>query len=106
MYNTQDPTVIYETFWKDLVENLDGTINKDRLIRELSDYYWLISSVSLVYDHVTGGRISKPNTLPEEVIAKADDYTRKLFDEELKYHYKVWEDEEEYLKNEIESIDK
>ena len=106
MYNTQDPTVIYETFWKDLVENLDGTINKDRLIRELSDYYWLISSVSLVYDHVTGGKISKPNTLPETVIVEADDYMRKLFDEELEYHYKVWEDEEEYLKNEIESIEK
>jgi len=83
MYNTEDPTEIYETFWKDLVENLDGTINKDRLIRELSDYYWLLSSVSLVYDHVTGGRISKPNTLPEEVIVEADDYMRKLFDEEL-----------------------
>lgn len=103
MYNTNDPTEIYETFWKDLVENLDGTINKDRLIRELSDYYWLISSVSLVYDHVTGGRISKPNTLPETVIVEADDYMRKLFDEELEELERI---REEDLQIEIETMDK
>lgn len=103
MYNIDDPTEIYETFWKDLVENLDGTINKDRLIRELSDYYWLLGSVSLVYDHVTGGKISKPNTLPETVIVEADGYMRKLFDEGLEELGRI---REEDLQIEVEMMDK
>lgn len=39
--------------------------------------------VSLVYDHITRGRISKANTLASEVISVADDVSRQDCDEEL-----------------------
>ena len=68
----QDYERSYEEFWKDLIENEDGTLNKDRLKRELHDYRMIIENASKIYDHVTAGRFSKPNALAEDVIAEAD----------------------------------
>ena len=61
----------YEEFWKDLVE-VDGKIDKDKVMRELSDYRFMLEQVPKVYDHVSGGRISKPNTYAFEVIGQHD----------------------------------
>ena len=44
------------------------------LARELSDYKMVIDHCTAVYCHVTRGRVSKPQTLPGEVIAIADDF--------------------------------
>ncbi len=35
----------YEDFWKAIIENEDGSINKDQLMRELSDFSVLIGNV-------------------------------------------------------------
>lgn len=64
---------VYDEFWKELVENEDGTLNKEAIQNELYDFKFLIEQVPLVYDNVTGGRISKPNTYASEVINAADD---------------------------------
>jgi len=40
---------------------------------DLADLNMLIDHLSRTYDHFTEGRISKPNTKPEEVFAIADD---------------------------------
>lgn len=63
----------FEEDWKDLVCYPDGMLDKDKVMRELSDYSFLLESVPKVYCHITGGKISKPNTLPGVVIAEADD---------------------------------
>jgi len=63
----------FEEDWKELVCNEDGTLNMDKVMRELYDYSFLLASVPKVYCHITGGKISKPNTLPGVVIAEADD---------------------------------
>ena len=47
---------------------------------DLSDLFMIMHNVSLVYQHVTGGRISKPNTLAEAVIAEADDRCTEAID--------------------------
>jgi hypothetical protein len=39
---------------------------------ELADYGVVLKHCSEVYDYLSGGRISKPNTLPSEVIALAE----------------------------------
>jgi len=64
----------YETFWKRVVENPDGSLNKIQVIKELSDFLGVIDNVPLVYDHVTGGSVSKPNTYAYEVNALHDQY--------------------------------
>src|ERR1700712_1031000 len=49
----------------------------------------LIDHLSRTYDHFSGGRISKPLTLPEEVFAIADDLATK----ELEDRISEWQDE-------------
>lgn len=63
---------VYEEYWKDLVET-DGQLDKDKVMRELADYYFMLEQVPKVYMHVSGGRISKPNTYAFEVIQQHDE---------------------------------
>ena len=57
----------YEEFWKEIVEE-SGVLDKDKVMRELSDYSFVLEQVPLVYCAVTGSRVSKPNTYAFEVI--------------------------------------
>lgn len=68
-----DPQRIYAEFWKDLVEHPDGTLNRDVVMRELSDFHEVMEQVSIAYCAVTGGRISKPNTAAHHVIGEVNE---------------------------------
>ena len=57
----------YEEFWKDIVENEDGTLNKDQVMRELSDYLMVMDNCARAYCTMTKQRISKQNTMFFEV---------------------------------------
>lgn len=52
----------YEEFWKEIVENDDGTLNKDQIMRELSDYLMIINNCESAYSEMTEGNVSKANT--------------------------------------------
>ena len=56
-----------EDFWKDIVENEDGTLNKDQVMRELSDYSMVMDNCAKAYCLMTHQRISKQNTMFFEV---------------------------------------
>lgn len=70
----------FEEFWRDIVAHPDGTLDEDAVKRELHDYHNMLHNVPLVYDHVTNGLISKPNTLAHEVINAFDDYVMSQVD--------------------------
>lgn len=57
----------YEEFWKNIVENEDGTLNKDQVMRELADYSMVMDNCARAYYTMTQGRISKQNTMFFEV---------------------------------------
>ena len=57
---------VYNNFWKGIVENEDGTINKDQLMRELSDFKAILSEVPKVYCEVAN--LSKPLTDSQVII--------------------------------------
>lgn len=78
------PEENWKEFWKDLCTNKDGSINLEAIKNELSDYSFLLDQVPLVYDSVTGGRISKPNTYAFEVIAQADERWNEGYDQGYK----------------------
>lgn len=59
-------------FWDKIILRKDGTVNMTQLYRELSDFSFMMEQVPLVYCHVTGGILSKPNYYAKEVIALAD----------------------------------
>jgi len=73
----------YEEFWKQLVENPDGTINMEKLMNELSDYSALMDNANKVYYAVTGGRLSKPGTDPQVVIDLAEERTQEAIQEAI-----------------------
>ncbi len=58
---------VYEKHWKDIVENQDGSLNKDQIMRELADYNVMLNNVPKVYMEVAN--LSKPLTKPEAVIS-------------------------------------
>lgn len=60
------PEECYEDFWRPalgLVPRIEDVKN------ELYDYHGIIKDLPLLYDTITGGRISKANTKISEVIA-------------------------------------
>ena len=63
----------YNEFWKDIIEDEKGDIDKEKLMKELSDFSRLIANAGKVYCHVTNGNISNVLTDADVVIAVADD---------------------------------
>lgn len=80
----------WESFWKPIVSNEDGTINIEQVKKELADFSFVMEQVPKVYCHITGDRMSKVMYRAEDVIRVADDY----FNEQLK----------EALKDELEDL--
>lgn len=64
--------VAFEKTWRSIVMPA-GHWDHDLVMRELYDYGMLLDNVPLVYDHVTRGAVSKPNTIAADVIAMADE---------------------------------
>lgn len=60
-------------FWRDIIAPR-GQLDAAAVAVELHDYRVVLHEVALVYCHVTGGRISKPNTLAAHVIAEVEEY--------------------------------
>ena len=64
--------VDYDENWKDILE-IDGKIDMEQLVRELSDYTTLMENVNKVYCHITNNSMSKPGYDAQTIIACADD---------------------------------
>ncbi|MFD0902358.1 hypothetical protein [Actinomadura sediminis] len=63
----------YNDFWREIVENPDGTLNRDQVMRELYDYRVVMEEVSKAYGEVTGGLLSKPNTAAHHIVAAVEE---------------------------------
>jgi hypothetical protein len=72
----------YDNFWKPIVET-NGKLDLDKVMRELHDYHFLMGEVPKVYGHVSGDKISKPNTHAFEVINAHDEQRKKDIEEAL-----------------------
>ena len=68
-------------FWSNWVYP-DGA-TAEQVQNELDDFHMVIGNVSKVYDHITKGRIFKPNTIAEDVISVAEDVLQEIILEEL-----------------------
>lgn len=69
---------VYERFWKPILER-DGEIDIQKLKKELFDFKMIMRNVSIVYDEITGGKISYPDTNAEAVIDAAEDHYYWLY---------------------------
>ena len=59
---------VYREFWKDIVENEDGTLNVEQVKKELADYSMVMDNCSSAYEEMSGSLITKPNTYFSEVL--------------------------------------
>jgi hypothetical protein len=67
-------------FWRDIFPN---GMSVDDVLKELADLETIGGEVSKVYCHVTGGRLSKPNTSASAVIGEADAVREREIEEAL-----------------------
>jgi hypothetical protein len=73
----------FQTFWKPIICP-NGELDLEQVKKELFDYHNIMMEVSKVDDEITGGRISKPNTRADAVIAVYEDRVNELIEEALK----------------------
>lgn len=78
-----DYEITYDSDWKQIIEE-GGVFNVDQIKRELHDFSFLMEQASKVYDHVTGGKLSKTTYTAQTVTTEADDYLNTLCDEAVK----------------------
>lgn len=69
----------YEEFWKEIVELPDGSLDKEQVMKELSDYSMLIKHLTKIYTLASGNKVSYTTTLPDVVY--------EFFQEELSDRY-------------------
>ena len=74
-----------EKFWASIVAP-DGELIVEQVMRARADYSALVSRVSKVYMHITGGRMSKTSYTAEGVIEVADEYIERLIAEAIADH--------------------
>jgi hypothetical protein len=70
-----------DEFWAKLVYPEGAT--PEQIRAELQDFHFIMGECAKVYMHVTGGRISKPNTYAFEVISVADERVQDAVDEAM-----------------------
>ena len=70
----------YNEFWKEIVENKDGTINKDQLMKELHDFSYLIHNLGKLYCRISGGITSKPMTNINVILNLYEDALEEQYD--------------------------
>ena len=79
----QDYEKTYDEFWKEIIEK-NGVVDIEQVKKELHDYHFILGEVPKVYCHVTGSRVSKPNTFASDVISEADEYTNEMIEQHEK----------------------
>ncbi len=69
-----DPEVVecFLDFWWPLLEK-DGLLDLAQIMRELYDFRMVMQEVRHVYDHLTNGKFSKPNTAAAHIIAAVEE---------------------------------
>ena len=98
---------VYQEFWKDIVENEDGTLNVEQVKKELADFCVIMDNCAMAYTAMSCGHISKPNTCFSEVRLKFEenflhwDYVR----DDVKDMIKNTNDREELIDELIEYFD-
>lgn len=71
---------LFTTYWAPLVMKGDQ-FDTLAVARELYDYWIVVTEVSRVYGHVTGGRLTKPNTAAFHIIAAHDEAIEAAYQE-------------------------
>ena len=87
------PDKVWDIFWKEICTHPDGSLSFDQIKKELCDFYCAMKEVCKVYDHITGGQISKIMTDASVVIERADAHYEDMYEESMEEAYQRGRDE-------------
>jgi hypothetical protein len=73
----------FDLFWRPLVTDETGALDVDKVARELADYAAVMGEVARVYDEITGGRFSKPNTAAQYIVSRVNEIAAETFADDL-----------------------
>ena len=90
---------VWNSIWKDILENPDGTPDMESIKRELCDYVTLFHHTQTTYSMLTGGEITNPFTQLDVLISYVDLY----YEEMMSVGYQE-EQEEEVFQEERASL--
>lgn len=63
---------IYNEVFKSMVENPDGTFNREAVMRELADYARVSENAARVFQAVTRGAIANPHVHSDVILAELE----------------------------------
>ncbi len=106
-----------DEFWADIIENKDGSLNKEQIYKELRDYYFLMKQVPEVYCAITNNALSYTTYSAKTVISVYEDCLGKEIETAIEDEKEIWNDEHneivdklkeenEFLTSYIESLTK
>ena len=84
-----------DEFWRGIIENEDGTLNKKQIYNELSDYYFLMKQVPEIYCAITNNQLSNTMYTAKTVISAYEDCLNETINESIEDEKEVWKDEHE-----------
>ena len=79
-YTGEDAERDFNEIWKPLLYT-DGSLDLKKIEAEMSDLIFVHEQISRVYDHITGGLLSKEMYYADVVIDQYNDEIQKAYDE-------------------------
>jgi hypothetical protein len=76
----------FEKWWKPLLQT-DGQWDPEKIKNELHDLVFTYTQIDIIYSHITGGKLSKPNYFAGTIIREFDDQMTKSYAEGHKDGY-------------------
>ena len=91
----------YDDCWREVVENPDGSLKKDKIVEILQDYSRLQHNASVVYQEITNNLLSKSSYPPDTVLPVYHDLQEERNKER---HQEIYGDLSTMLKNMLGNI--
>jgi hypothetical protein len=82
------PEEHYNQFWKEIVENPDGSINKEQLMLELMDFSEMIGRMSSLACNISNGVLSYPTYSIDTMIEFHNNTIEETYEAGFKEGYK------------------
>lgn len=74
------PEQEYNNFWKKIVENPDGSINKEQLMKELFDFSNMINNMCELAEYASCGMLSYPTYPASTIIGVFEEKLQEQYD--------------------------
>lgn len=72
---------VWNEFWKDILENEDGSINVEQLKKELHDWHHVLDQIPIIYMELSGGILSKTGYWASQIMGLNQEQKEKAYED-------------------------